>query len=382
MQTEHQSVLFHTLTTEMGKKIGLATLNLKQAHNALNLTMVQALTAQMSLWQRDPNIVAVLLDGAGEKAFCAGGDVRAIYHASIGRAGEVTDAATAFFTQEYQLDYLLHCFTKPVIVWGDGIVMGGGVGLMIAASHRIVTERSQIAMPEVSIGLYPDVGGSYFLNRMPGKSGLFLGMTAYNMSGADAHYVGIGNHYLNHHDKSALLDQLALLPWGDNTHSNHQALTAVLNIMGTACKVPLASSVLEQHQALLDLLMAGSLDDILANVSQLNGSVLEDNPWLAKALNTMKAASPISLHVVHLQSRLTDVLGHQPTLAQCFKLELALSVNCCAKADFIEGVRALLIDKDRNPQWRLTHDKIPAGYAQTLLQSPWNDDNHPLKDLQ
>ncbi|MGS0674456.1 enoyl-CoA hydratase/isomerase family protein [Shewanella sp. 125m-1] len=397
MQASHEQVLFSTLNTDTGKQVGVATLNIEKALNALNLNMVQALTAQLITWQSDPNIAAVVLDGAGEKAFCAGGDVRAIYQASITTPGEVTEAATEFFKQEYELDYLLHSFGKPVLVWGDGIVMGGGLGLMIGASHRIVTERSRIAMPEVTIGLYPDVGGSYFLNRMPGKSGLFLGMTAYNMSGADAYYVGIGNHYLNSDDKSALFDQLTVLPWGDNNDANHQALTAVLNIMGTGCKTPLAKSVLEQNQSLIDELMSGSLGEIVSRVCQLESNMLEGNtlegnvleinvleakPWLAKALKTMLAGSPISLSLVHLQSKLTEVLGKELSLAECFKFELGLSVNCCAKADFAEGVRALLIDKDRNPQWRFADvAALPQGYAQALLQSPWDDENHPLKDL-
>ncbi|GIU10198.1 MULTISPECIES: enoyl-CoA hydratase/isomerase family protein [unclassified Shewanella] len=382
MQTSSEQVLFSTLTTDSGMQVGVATLNIEKALNALNLNMVQALTEQLTVWQSDSNIAAIILDGAGEKAFCAGGDVRAIYQASITTPGEITEAATEFFKQEYQLDYLLHTFGKPVMVWGDGIVMGGGLGLMIGASHRIVTERSRIAMPEVTIGLYPDVGGSYFLNRMPGKSGLFLGMTAYNMNGSDALYVGIGNHYLNSDDKAALLDKLATLSWGDNAAFNHQLLDDALSAMSAAYKAPIANSVLKQNQLLIDELMAGSIDEILTKVSQIDVSTLEGNPWLSRAVKSMLAGSPISLNLVHLQSRLSEVLSRDLSLAECFKLELGLSVNCCAKADFSEGVRALLIDKDRNPQWQFGDvASIPEGFAQSLMQSPWADDVHPLKDL-
>ncbi|MCG9730831.1 enoyl-CoA hydratase/isomerase family protein [Shewanella sp. Isolate13] len=373
-----EQVLFSTLTTDSGKQVGVATLNIEKALNALNLNMVQMLTAKLTVWRDDDNIVAVVLDGAGEKAFCAGGDVRAIYQASVKTPGEVTDAATEFFKQEYELDYLLHSFGKPVVVWGDGIVMGGGLGLMIGASHRIVTERSRIAMPEVTIGLYPDVGGSYFLNRMPGKTGLFLGMTAYNMSGADAHYVGIGNHYLNGDDRAAFLDALVGVNWCDNQDDNHQALHSLLDMMQGKCATPLAASQLEQNQGLIDELMTGSLDEIVARVSALDEQIATAHPWLAKAVKTLLAGSPISLSLVHLQSG----LGEELSLAECFKLELGLSVNCCAKADFAEGVRALLIDKDRNPQWRFANvAAIPEGYAQALLKSPWNDENHPLKAM-
>ncbi|MCK8044229.1 enoyl-CoA hydratase/isomerase family protein [Shewanella sp. 1CM18E] len=378
MLTNNEQVLFSTLITDSGMQVGVATLNIEKALNALNLNMVQALTEQLTVWQSDSNIAAIILDGAGEKAFCAGGDVRAIHQASVATPGEVTESATEFFSQEYQLDYLLHTFGKPVIVWGDGIVMGGGLGLMIGASHRIVTERSRVAMPEVTIGLYPDVGGSYFLNRMPGKSGLFLGMTAYNMSGSDALYVGIGNHYLNADDKAALFKQITLLPWGDNQDANHQLLSDMLSTMSAACATPASHSVLEQNQLLIDELMTGSLDEVLVNVSQIESSTLEANPWLAKAVKTMQAGSPVSLNLVYLQS----LLSRELSLAECFKLELSLSVNCCAKADFSEGVRALLIDKDRNPKWQFSDvASIPEGFAQSLMQSPWADNVHPLKDL-
>ena len=377
-EVNSEQVLFSTLQTPSTKRIGVATLNIEKALNALNLNMVQLLAAQLSAWQNDDSIVAVILDGAGEKAFCAGGDVRAIHQASIASPGEVTQSATEFFSQEYQLDYLLHTFGKPVIVWGDGIVMGGGLGLMAGASHRIVTERSRIAMPEVTIGLYPDVGGSYFLNRMPGKSGLFLGMTAYNMSASDALYVGIGNYYLNSDHKATLLAKLPQLDWQDDADTNHQLLSDMLQSISVDGLAQAGVSQLEQHQSLIDELMTGSLVDIQTKVQQLQQHVLADKPWLAKALKTMQAGSPISLSLVHLQSSFSSELS----LAQCFKLELGLSVNCCAKADFSEGVRALLIDKDRNPKWLFSDvAAIPDGFVASLLQSPWEESLHPLKDL-
>ena len=374
--TQSNSVVFQTLGTVSGKLIGVATLNIEKALNALNIEMVEALTHQLSQWRSDNNIAAVVLDGAGEKAFCAGGDVRAIYHAAVATPGEVTTQATEFFSQEYQLDYLLHTFGKPVVVWGDGIVMGGGLGLMAGASHRIVTEHSRIAMPEVTIGLYPDVGGSYFLNRMPGKAGLFLGMTAYNMNGADAHYVGIGNHYINRDDKALLFDAMATIDWSDDKAINHQRLHALIDAMQADCKTPLAQSQLQVHQAQIDELMSGDLPAIVQRVGSLDSSVKEAQPWLAKACKVMLAGSPISLALVHKQAQ----LGTEMTLAEVFKFELGLSVNCCAKADFAEGVRALLIDKDRNPNW-LYKDvaSVPNELLVSLMQSPWDENDHPLR---
>ena len=374
--TQSNSVVFQTLGTVSGKLIGVATLNIEKALNALNIEMVEALTHQLNQWRSDNNIAAVVLDGAGEKAFCAGGDVRAIYHAAVATPGEVTTQATEFFSQEYQLDYLLHTFGKPVVVWGDGIVMGGGLGLMAGASHRIVTEHSRIAMPEVTIGLYPDVGGSYFLNRMPGKAGLFLGMTAYNMNGADAHYVGIGNHYLNRDDKALLFDAMATIDWSDDKAINHQRLHALIDAMQADCKTPLAQSQLQVHQAQIDELMSGDLPAIVQRIGSLDSTVKEAQPWLAKACKVMLAGSPISLALVHKQAQ----LGTEMTLAEVFKFELGLSVNCCAKADFAEGVRALLIDKDRNPNW-LYKDvaSVPNELLVSLMQSPWDENDHPLR---
>lgn len=371
---QSNSVVFQTLGTLSGKLVGVATLNMEKALNALNLEMIQALTRQLSAWAQDDSIAMVVLDGAGEKAFCAGGDVRALYHASKETPGEVTDMARVFFTDEYHLDHLLHTFDKPVLVWGDGIVMGGGLGLMAGASHRIVTEKSRIAMPEVTIGLYPDVGGSYFLNRMPGHIGRFLGMTAYNMNSADAYFVGLGNHYLNSDDKQPLFDALASIDWEGDIGVNHSKLNALLEAMTSRCSIKMGESVLALHQALIDQLMEGDLSQIMARVAAYE----TDQPWLERALNTMLAGSPLSLHLVYEQSR----LGTELSLEQVFQRELGMSCNCCAIGDFVEGVRALLIDKDRQPKWKYASvDTVDAQAVTQLLTSPWPEDLHPLAKL-
>ena len=371
---QSNSVVFQTLGTLSGKLVGVATLNMEKALNALNLEMIQALTRQLTVWAQDDSIAMVVLDGAGEKAFCAGGDVRALYHASKETPGEVTAMASEFFTDEYYLDHLLHVFDKPVLVWGDGIVMGGGLGLMAGASHRVVTERSRIAMPEVTIGLYPDVGGSYFLNRMPGHIGRFLGMTAYNMNSADAYFVGLGNHYLNSDDKQPLFDALASIDWEGDVGGNHTKLNALLEAMTSRCAIKMGESVLAQHQTLIDELMAGDLSQIMAKVSAYN----TDQPWLERALETMLAGSPLSLHLVYEQSR----LGTELSLEQVFQRELGMSCNCCAIGDFVEGVRALLIDKDRQPKWKYSSvDTVDAQAVTQLLTSPWLEELHPLAKL-
>lgn len=368
------SVVFQTLGTASGKQIGVVTLNVEKALNSLNLTMVNAMMQQLLQWQNDENIAMVMLDGAGEKAFCAGGDVRAIYHASLKAPGEVTEQAETFFEREYRLDYLLHTLGKPVMVWGDGIVMGGGLGLMAGASHRVLTERSRIAMPEVTIGLYPDVGGSYFLNRMPGKTGLFLGLTAYNMNAGDAKYVGVGNHYLNCDSKEPLLDHLATLSWSDDSELNHRLLTEQLNAMEQEVSVPLPLGQLEAKQAEVDELMTGSLVEVITRVSHFD---CQDS-WLERPLKTLLSGSPVSWHLIYHQAQ----LGTSLSLAEVFKFELGCSVNCCAIGDFSEGVRALLIDKDRQPKWRYQDvSAVPQDLIAQLITSPWAEAQHPLKTL-
>lgn len=368
------SVVFQTLGTVSGKQIGVVTLNVEKALNSLNLEMVRAMTAQLTAWQSDHDIALVMLDGAGEKAFCAGGDVRTIYHASVKTPGELTSDAVEFFENEYRLDYLLHSFGKPVMVWGDGIVMGGGLGLMAGASHRILTEYSRIAMPEVSIGLYPDVGGSYFLNRMPGDTGLFLGLTAYNMNAGDARFVGIGNHYLNSDDKEPMLDHLATLPWSDDANANHGLLSHELDQLELKVMIDMPDSHLASQQEEISELMAGSLNEIVERVLQSDFR----ESWLARPMKTFLSGSPISWHLIYRQAK----LGTELSLVDVFKFELGLSVNCCAVGDFSEGVRALLIDKDRTPHWRYASvDQVPDNLIEQMLKTPWTEQNHPLETM-
>ncbi|GGI74698.1 enoyl-CoA hydratase/isomerase family protein [Shewanella gelidii] len=373
-QSLTQNVLFEKVATQGGQFVGRVTLNMEKALNALNLDMVQQITKQLLVWQADEDLVCILLDGAGDKAFCAGGDVREIHAAASLHPGEIPAPAVEFFTQEYQLDYLLHTFGKPVVVWGDGIVMGGGLGLMAGASHRIVTDRSRVAMPEVTIGLYPDVSGSYFLNRMPGKSGIFLGMTAYNLNAADAKYVDIGNHYMHHQDKGKLITALTDMTWQRDEASNHQALHRLLNEFEAASDIALGASLLQQHQAQIDELMSGSATDIVNRMQALE----TEEKWLQRAQKTLLAGSPISWHLIIAQAQ----LGTELSLAQVFQLELGMSVNCCAVADFCEGVRALLIDKDRNPQWKYSSAKeVPESLVARIMASPWTPTAHPLSQL-
>lgn len=381
-QQNHQQqsdapVLFNTVLTDSGKKIGVVTLNMAKALNALNFEMMTLLAKQLTQWKQDSNIVCVLLEGAGDKAFCAGGDVRAMQAAAVKSPAKITKETLDFFTLEYQVDFALHQFGKPVIVWGDGIVMGGGLGLMMGASHRIITERSKMAMPEVTIGLYPDVGGSYFLNKMPDKVGLFLGLTGYLLTPADAAYVTMANYYFESNEKNSLINTLLQVPWADTSKANHELLNHALK--NNNAQHLISDSQLANHQQQINQLMAGELNDIIERFTQLE----TDEKWLARAKQTLLSGSPLSWYLIYQQSLLCQsIQTNALSLADCFRLELGWSVNCCAYGDFAEGVRALLIDKDKSPQWKYQSlAEIPANALAQLMNSPWQNNLHPLKNM-
>ncbi|WP_256591415.1 enoyl-CoA hydratase/isomerase family protein, partial [Pseudomonas sp. HMWF006] len=189
-------------------RLGIASLDAEKSLNALSLPMINALSDKLNAWAKDPQIVCVLLRGNGAKAFCAGGEVRSLVEACCAHPGEVPPLAAQFFAAEYRLDYSLHTYPKPLIGWGHGYVLGGGMGLLQGASTRIVTPSSRLAMPEITIGLYPDVGASWFLARLPGKLGLFLGLTGAHMNGRDAIDLDLADRFLLDEQQPELIEGL------------------------------------------------------------------------------------------------------------------------------------------------------------------------------
>ena len=368
-------VLFDTLQAENGKQIGVATLNSEKSLNALSLAMVELLLPQMQQWKEDPEIAMVILQGAGEKAFCAGGDIRDLYHSMKQQPGEFQPYVQDFFSKEYHLDYLIHTFEKPVLVWGNGIVMGGGLGLMAGASHRVVTITSRIAMPEMAIGLYPDVGGSWFLNRMPAGCGLFLGLTGASINAADAKFIDLADHFIPHDKKSAIFAALLQVRWGNTVALNHQKLSDVLLTFEQQSLNQQPASQVRVHQAAISKLAeADSLQTAMASILAMPG----EDAWLSKAKASLQYGSPITAHIVY---RLLQ-LGQSKILADSFRLELGLSVQCAKLGEFTEGVRALLIDKDQQPKW-LYPDvaAVPTAVIDELFSSPWSVSEHPLQAL-
>lgn len=354
--------------TEDGRRIGVLTLDSPASLNALSLEMIQRLQEALTAWEQDPAVVCVLLQGAGEKAFCAGGDIRSFYH----RRQEADEQALFhyardFFEQEYRLDHHIHRYTKPLICVADGICMGGGIGLFAGAGFRIVTEKSLFAMPEVTIGLYPDVGASWFLSRMPGRLGLWLGLTGARFNGADAIGLGLADHAMASAEHAELLPRLAALDWSGN--EPREQLDRLFRGLQVVVAADVPAPLLLPHQARIDALFAGlSLEGVLARLSEASF----DDRSLALARETCLSGSPISRAILWRQYW----QARRQSLAEVFADELALSVNCVLRGDFVEGVRALLIDKDKSPRWQAPQpgtDWLDDYYV-------WPQGRNPLQD--
>ncbi|AXY42947.1 enoyl-CoA hydratase/isomerase family protein [Halomonas sp. JS92-SW72] len=372
-------VTFDELPTACGGRIGVATLNAPKSLNALSLEMVHQLEAKLEAWAVDRSILAVWLEGSGDKAFCAGGDVVALYR-SLTEAGDNRGAgrdsllAETYFTAEYHLDHRIHTYPKPLMVWGDGIVMGGGLGLMAGGFQRIVTETTRIAMPEITIGLYPDIGASWFLSRMPPGVGAYLGLTGAQLNARDALDLGMADRFIPRERRGLVLAALTEADYGDRGGPALRAgVQAALDRHEDRATAPTCQVMprLDQIQALV-----GAVDAVTA-VSRILADD-SDDAWLAANRARLAAGCPMSAQLVW---RMLDRHAHT-SLADAFRDELVLSVQCCRHGDFVEGVRALLIDKDKAPRWSHADvASVPEEAIQALFVSPWDSESHPLRDL-
>ena len=335
-------VLFREIPTADGKRFGVATLNAPASLNALSVDMVRLITPRLRQWAADEGIVGVFMDAAGEKAFCAGGDLRQLYQTLLECGPDRNEYAERFFGEEYELDHLIHTFPKPFVCWGHGIVMGGGVGLLAGCSHRVVTEGSRVAMPEVNIGLYPDVGGSWFLRRTPGRTGLFLAFTAAQVNAADAIFAGLADVLVPHAAKTQVLESIAAATWKGGADADRALMSKLLVQAGEGAAVP--ASKLREHFDLINATLAG--DDLL-DIDQRLRALQSDDPWLQTAVKTYSRGAPTSVAISWaLWQRVPRM-----SLAEVFRLEYQASLGLCAHTDFTEGIRAVLVDKDRNPKW-------------------------------
>ncbi len=305
------------------------TLNRPKALNALTLDMGVTITKLLRAWAADPAVGAVMLDGAGERAFCAGGDIRALYDAAKAK----DPLPERFWSDEYHLDVLIARYPKPVIAVMDGLVMGGGVGLSAHAAHRVVTERSAVAMPEVGIGFFPDVGAAFLLARSPGYVGTYLMLTGERIGAADAIYCGLA-------DISVASQRLAELPAAladCRTADDVRARLEAMSVSPPPGKLPAAQPWIDGCYA------ADTVEDIIA---RLAASDVED---ARAALATMLTKSPTSLKIAlrNIRSALSFA-----KVEQSFQQDYRIALACIAGHDFIEGIRATIVDKDRKPAWR------------------------------
>ncbi len=317
--------------------LGKIVLDKPKALNALSIEMIEAMQAILDKWGTNDQVKVVWIEGAGEKAFCAGGDVVMLYHSmQETAAGDVPQKAHEFFTKEYQLDQTIHNYEKPVIIYADGIVMGGGLGVAVGGSHRIVTERSMIAMPEVTIGLYPDVGASWFFNRMPGKCAEFLGMTGARMNAADALFTKLADFAVATDDLAEM--QLAIL----ESDGTHDGITQAIQASQMEQRVH-ESQLWVNYELINELMAPTDLNDVVA---QFNALETEDK-WLAFAAKALVNGCPMTLYLVREQIKRAKYMS----LSEVFEMELIISTQCAMHPDLAEGIRALLIDKDGKPKW-------------------------------
>ncbi|MER2551730.1 MAG: enoyl-CoA hydratase/isomerase family protein [Thauera sp.] len=309
--------------------VGVLTLNRPAVLNALDLATVRALTRQLTGWASDPAIRAVLLRGSGERAFCAGGDVRALYHLQREGAPELA----RYFDEEYALDCMIHRYPKPTIALMDGVVMGGGMGISQGCTHRLVTERTRMAMPETAIGLFPDVGASYFLSRLPPALGAWIGVVGDTLSGADAVVSGLADRLL---PSAFLADLPALIAAVDAGAWPSAPMHTTLPTLLTA---PVLAAVGHHFGQ-------PGVGEILASLAGETDPALR--PWVTRTLALLAQRSPLMLRVTFAQLQ----RGRHLDLEACFRMERTMMVHSFAHGDTMEGIRALLIDKDRAPRWR------------------------------
>jgi enoyl-CoA hydratase/carnithine racemase len=310
--------------------------------------MIVGLRDLLDAWERDDNVRVVVLRGAGDKAFCAGGDIRTFWREFQGK-GRVDHQ---FFEVEYALDYRIHTYPKPIVAWIDGVVMGGGMGLSQGAKLRVVGDRTRMAMPETAIGLFPDVGGSYFLSRTPGALGFYIGLVGPTLGAADALYAGLADIYLTPASLERLDEWIATAPMDtiasrdDRARLERSELETLRESIERHFNAPTVEAIVESlpHEPV-------------------------HREWAQRTRDALLRNSPLSLKVTHEQLK----RGRGMTLEDCFRMELGLVRAALDHTDFFEGIRALLIDKDRKPRWDPARiEDVTAERVERFFQHPLN----------
>lgn len=358
--------------SEVHGHVGLITLNRPKALNALSLSMIRRLSACLRVWRDDPQVKMVAIRGVTTSGpfgvFCAGGDIRFFYQAAISGNPELED----FFTEEYTLNHLIHNYPKPYIAFMDGIVMGGGMGISQGAKIRIVTERTRMAMPETHIGLFPDVGGGYFLSRCPGHSGEWLALTGETIGAGKALEFGLADTCFDVARLASAWDALA-----STDFDRAGAMDQWLALFSVAAP---SNSTTDTSQ--IDRYF--SHHSVSAMVHALEAS---KDGWAQHTAATLRRRSPLMLHVVLAQIRRARNLS----LADDLRLERDMVHHCFhphhlklgdSQSETVEGIRALAVDKDNTPHWKPNRiEEVTAGMTTPFFASPWTPQTHPLRDL-
>ncbi len=355
------------LAAEVRAGVATVTLNRPAALNALSLGMLEGLARWLAAWSRDERVRVVVLRGAGDKAFCAGGDVRALREGFL-RSGI---AMLHFFEVEYELDFRIHNYPKPLVAIADGIVMGGGMGLAQGAALRVVGDRTRMAMPETAIGLFPDVGGSFFLPRLPGRLGAYLGLLGPTIGATDAIHCGLADAYVAPAEVGVLEASLEAVA------ASRAPSAALRTLTPSQDSGMLPTGELEHLRPAIDRHFAhDSIEGILDSLERESDPRYAD--WAQRSLQSLARRSPMMLKVTLEQLR----RGASLSLADCFRMELGLIHACFEQGDLLEGIRALVVEKDNKPRWNPpTLAQVDGAAVERFFTPRWSQAGHPLAHL-
>lgn len=364
------SLMVQELPCQKGH-LGLLTLNAPGALNALSVDMVAEALDTLERWARDERISLVVLQGAGDRAFCAGGNILELYQSLTGSGDP--ESPGRFFTTEYRLDYFMHRYPKPLVGIAQGTIMGGGLGLLSACRYRLVTPDATLAMPEISIGLFPDVGASWFLNRLPGRIGLFMGLTGARLNCTDAMRIGLADLVLAREDREGLLARLQEQAWSGEPEADDSHLLQLLNQAQIGDYRTLPRSHLERHEQDIARLAAGDeLPDIVDRLLAANVS----SDWWQACMASLKGGCPVTAWLIWTQLK----KAQQMSLKDIFRMELAMALECTRRPDLAEGIRARLVDRDQNPAWSFADLRsVPRQVVDAHFRPEWDDESDPMQ---
>lgn len=351
---DHEHVDVH-----MHGALGVITLNRPEALNALSLEMIRSITAILELWREDPEVKAVLFTGAGEKAFCAGGDIKACYKVGMDyRRGETSlKVAALFFAEEYAFNKLIYNYPKPTISFMNGIVMGGGFGIAGHCRYRIVTDKTLFSMPEVRIGFFPDVASLYYLSQFKNNTGRYLALTGSRIKAEDAYYVGVGSFFINYDQKHTLIDSLSMC-------------VAIQDVLDGLSHAPDCSEPMGGYIDNIDTVFA---HDTVADILQALKD--DDSTWASDIFDLMTGkASPASICVTAEYFRQTK----DKNVEEILDMDFSLAQNFLERSDLYEGIRAAVIDRQHKPVWEFRNiDDV----TQADVNEYFRDGAYDLKDM-